>query len=225
MRIAAGLGWALVVAGAPALAQDQTLVDQVPLGLAPQGPSLTDVPPASAVGAVPGGIAPPSTSLQTQLGSIPLMSPQARAQASAVRKVRLTQMGGDRKPMGAVRELDCPETGCQHLVALKVDEEAMPFLAQIQFVGHGAYISLEPRTIAVGGVREFGTGRAGPVFLKASPNRGVDKQVRFVAAPPESVRRLEGAPGSQTVSAGQLVTRKRAPDVILKVEIAPPPKG
>jgi hypothetical protein len=222
MRVATWVGLALAVAGGPVLAQGSAAgsapAGAMPLGLAPQGPAAAVSPPPSEPG-------PPTTSLQNQLGAIPLMSPQARAQASTMRKVRLTQLDGDRKPLGAARELDCPETGCQHVVALAMDQEQLPFLAQIQFVGQGAYFTLEPRSIAVGAVREFSSGRAGPVFLKASPNRGVDKQVRFVAAPPESLRRLDGAQGSQTVSAGQRVTRKRAPDVILQVEILPPPAG
>ena len=205
--------WAQGVIGAAPLPAAPT--EGAPLGLAP-GSSA-----GSSRGPAPGADAgAPPASLQSQLGAIPLLSPRA-TQQQVTRKVRLTHPSADGKPMGPPREMACPETGCQHLVQLMVDQERLSFLADIQFVAKGAYLSLQPRSIAVGGVREFSTGRPGPVFLKGEPAEGLAKQVRFVMAPPESVRRLEGVQDPRMVSGGQMVTRKRDADVTLKVEFLP----
>ncbi len=221
----AAWGVLAVVAAQPGFVAAQGAIGSAPLPDAP----LPDAPPSAPLGQASGAPSGgsqggdadvPQSSLQSQLGSIPLMSPRA-TQRQVLRTVRVTQLGADLKPMGPPREVSCPETGCQHLVQLVVDQERLSFLADIQFVDKGAYLSLQPRSIAIGSVREFSTGRSGPVFLKASGNRGVDKQVRFVTAPPESVRRLEGAADPRTVASGQMVTRKRDADVILKVEILP----
>jgi hypothetical protein len=221
----AALGVVAVVASQPRLVVAQGAIGSAPL----PGGALTEAPssaplgqaPASAPGAAGAGDANmPQSSLQSQLGAIPLISPRA-TQRQVLRTVRVTQLGTDLKPMGPPREMACPESGCQHVVQLKVDQERLSFLADIQFVAQGAYLSLQPRSIAIGSVREFSTGRSGPVFLKAAANQGVDKQVRFVTAPSESVRRLEGPGDPRTVASGQTVTRKRDADVILKVEILP----
>ena len=122
-------------------------------------------------------------SLQSQLGAIPLISPRAGAAKAMVRAVRITQMAG-RDPVGAVREIACPDSGCQEVISLVVDSGAQPFLADIRFVGHGVYVTLHPRSAAVGAVVEFRLGRAGPVFIKGVATTAIDTELSFVIAQP-----------------------------------------
>lgn len=156
-------------------------------------------------------------SLQSQLGSIPLVSPRAAARA-AVRMVRLTQIEG-RTARGATREVACPDTGCQVAISLVVDNEAQAFLADIQFVSQGIYVSLQPRTAAISAVMEYRQGRAGPVFIKGNPTGTTERQISYVAAPAASLRRLESASDGNTLASGNVYTRKRVPDMVLRVEV------
>ncbi|MCC6718404.1 MAG: hypothetical protein IT555_11020 [Acetobacteraceae bacterium] len=157
---------------------------------------------------------------QTQLGSIPLASPRAAAAKAAVRMVRLTQMNGQ-EPMGDTRELACPGTGCQQLVSLMVDNAPLTFLVDVQFVTDGAYLSLQPRTAAVGAVTEFRQGRPGPVFIRGPATSTSEAQIAFVTAPPPSLRRLDTAVDGNTLASGNVFNRKRSPDLVLRVVVEP----
>ena len=168
-----------------------------------------------------GGSASPPMSLQTQLGAIPQISPRAQAKPSTVRTVRLTQLDAQQTAIGATREITCPESGCQLLIALVVAKASQSFIADIQFVGRGTYFALQSRSMAVSSVVEFENGRPGPVFIKDDDRGIVQRQVRFSMAAPGSVRALAGAPDPRTLSSGNVFTRKLDPDVILRVEIMP----
>lgn len=163
----------------------------------------------------------PTMSLQTQLGAIPLVSPRAARQASRVRTVRITHIGEGGKALGAVQEVACPETGCQHSMALDVGGTPIPFMADIQFVSSGAYVSLQARAVAVGAVVDFERGRRGPVFLKGGSNASIGQTLRYALAPSATLRRLDVADDGKTMAAGNVYTRKRSPDVVLRVEIGP----
>ncbi len=185
------------------------------LGLAGM-PASAQAPRPSASGADLKDAAP--LSLQSQLGSIPLVSPRAQARAAMVRMVRLTQMAG-REPVGAPREIACPDTGCQQLVSLVVNNVAQAFLADIQFVGKGIYVTLHPRSAAIATVVEFRQGRPGPVFMRGSETGTTDRQISFVASPAQSLRRMEKPVDGQTLASGNVYTRKREPDLVLRVEV------
>jgi len=157
-------------------------------------------------------------SLQSQLGSIPLVSPRAQAKASMVRMVRLTQLSGQ-TPLGAPREIACPDTGCQQLISLEVDNVAQTFLADIQFVGKGIYVALHPRSAAISGVVEFRQGRPGPVFMRGNDSGTTEQRLSFVTSPALSLRRMEKPVDGQTLASGNLYTRKREPDLVLRVEV------
>ena len=174
---------------------------------------------ASGPGAASGrGTAP--LSLQMQLGSIPVVSPRALAKRSAVRVVRLTQMTGQ-QAMGDARELACPDTGCQQLVSLVVDNAPLTFLVDIQFVTNGAYLTLQPRTAAIGAVMEFRQGRPGPVFIRGRATATIEARVEFVTAAPTSLRRLDTATDGNTLASGNVFNRKRSPDLVLRVVVEP----
>ena len=161
--------------------------------------------------------AAPAT-LQSQLGSIPLVSPRAASREGLVRLVRLTQLDGG-AVVGAPREVVCPDTGCQQMLNLVVDRVAQGFLADIQFVGNGIYVSLQSRSAAIGAVVEFRQGRPGPVFIKGSATGTATERIGFVTAPSASLRRLEASAGGNTLSSGNYYTRKREPDVVLRIEV------
>jgi hypothetical protein len=194
MRLVFAAVMAAVLVHAPVLAQ------------APPTDGKTTITPASPM------------SLQSQLGSIPLVSPRAAARTAMLRTVRLTQMEG-RSTRGAIHEVACPDTGCQIAVSLMVDNVAQAFLADVQFVSQGAYVSLQPRTAAIGGVMEFRQGRPGPVFLKGNATTTIEQRISFVTAPATSLRRLETAADGNTLTSGNLYTRKRTADMVLRVEI------
>ena len=156
--------------------------------------------------------------LQSQLGSIPLVSPRAASREGLVRVVRLTQLDG-RAVVGTPREVVCPDSGCQQMLNLVVDKVAQSFLADIQFVGNGIYVSLQSRSAAIGAVVEFRQGRPGPVFIKANPTGTTTEQIGFVAAPSASLRKLEASAGGNTLTSGNYYTRKREPDVVLRIEV------
>ena len=175
---------------------------------------------AMAQPAAPASPTPP-LSLQTQLGAIPLVSPRALQQASRLRRVKVTQVSDTGQAVGEPREIDCPETGCQLLMALPVGERSLPFMADFQFVGRGVYVALQARAVEVGAVVEFEKGRRGPVFMRGASDAEIAQTLRFTLAPSATLRRLDLADDGKTLSAGNLHTRKRTPDVVLKVEIAP----
>lgn len=139
-----------------------------------------------------------------------------------VRSVRVTQFSADNRRLGEPVDMVCPESGCQQLLTLVVDRGSQSFLADVQFVSHGAYVALQPRSLAVGGVMDFNSGRPGPVFLKGPPTTVLEKRISFVLAPAASVRALDGTVGGRSLSSGPVYTRKLEPDLVLKVEISPP---
>lgn len=172
--------------------------------------------------APPGAPAQPDVSIQTQLGAIPLAPPRSRAAPAMQRTVRLTQLDADKVPVGGVRELVCSETGCQKTIALLVDKVAQTFIAEIEFVGRGAYFTLQSRSVAIGQVVEFAKGRPGPTFLRQSDKSEIDAQVTFVMSAAASLRELEGVASAGSLASGNIYARKREPDVILRIEVLAP---
>ncbi len=161
-------------------------------------------------------------SLQSQLGAIPLVSPRAAAQASRVRTVRMTQVGKDGEPAREARAIACPETGCQQVLSLVVDDVAQTFLADIQFVSHGAYVTLQPRSVAIARVVEFRQGRPGPVFIRGPADTMLEHRIGYVTMSAASLRRADGAADGRTLTSGNVYVRKQEPDLVLRVEIDPP---
>lgn len=185
-------------------------------------PELAPTPsrPAPSMPSAPLGQSAP-LSLQSQLGAIPLVSPRALQQASRLRKVTVTQVSETGRMLGEPRELECPETGCQQAMALAVGDKTLPFMADIQFVGRGAYVSVQARAVEIGAVVEFEKGRRGPVFLRGETDAPIAQTLRFALAPSATLRRLDVADDGKTLGTGNVYTRKRTPDLVLKVEIAP----
>ncbi len=161
-------------------------------------------------------------SLQSQLGAIPLLSPRALQQASRLRRVTVTQVSATGQALGEPNAIECPETGCQRAMALTVGDKMVPFMADIQFVGRGAYVSVQARAVEIGAVVEFDKGRRGPVFLRGEAEAPIAQTLRFALAPATTLRRLDVADDGKTLGTGNVYTRKRSPDLMLKVEIGPP---
>jgi hypothetical protein len=199
-----------------------------PLGAAAQpspprpvpGPSMPALPTMPSMPAGPLGQTSP-LSLQSQLGAIPLLSPRALQQASRVRKVTLTQLSPTGEKLGE-HEVDCPESGCQRAMALAVGDRTLPFMADIQFVGRGAYVSLQARAVEIGAVVEFEKGRRGPAFLRGEGEAALAQTLRYALAPSATLRRLDLADDGKTLNTGNVYTRKRTPDLVMRVEIAAP---
>ena len=161
-------------------------------------------------------------SLQSQLGAIPLLSPRALQQASRLRQVTVTQLSATGQVLGEPHAIECPETGCQRAMALVVGDKTLPFMADVQFVGRGAYVSVQARAVEIGAVVEFSQGRRGPVFLRGEAEAPIAQTLRFALAPATTLRRLDVADDGKTLGTGNVYTRKRSPDLMLKVEIGPP---
>ena len=157
-------------------------------------------------------------SLQSQLGSIPLISPRAGAAVAMERVVRITQVAG-REVIGETRVIRCPDTGCQQVVSLAVDNVAQSFLMDIQFVSHGTYVALQSRSAAIGGVMDFRQGKPGPVFIRGTATGNVEAQLSLVTVAMPSLRRLETGVDGQTLASGNVFNRKQAPDIVLNVVI------
>lgn len=157
-------------------------------------------------------------SLQSQLGSIPLVSPRAGAKAAMERVVRITQVAG-RDAVGDTRVISCPDTGCQQVISLVVDRVAQSFLMDIQFVRHGAYVALQSRSAAIGGVMDFRQGKPGPVFIRGTENATTEHLLSFVTAAATSLRRLETGPDGKTLASGNVYNRKQSPNFVLKLVI------
>ena len=202
--VALGFGGALLLAGA-ARAQD----------FIPQRGGLDDGGAADSVTRT----AP--LSMQSQLGAIPLVSPRMGLRASLVRKVLVAQMV-DGVQVGTAREITCPETGCQQTVALLVGQVPESFLLDIQFVTRGTYVALSSRSAAIAGVVEHRQGRPGPVFIKAA-GAVTEGTLTFAMAPATSLRRLDVAQkDARTLAQGNVYTRKREPDVVLRISVGAP---
>ena len=161
-------------------------------------------------------------SLQSQLGAIPLLSPRALQQASRLRQVTVTQLSATGQVLGVPHGIECPETGCQRAMALVVGDKTVPFMADFQFVGRGAYVSVQARAVEIGAVVEFEKGRRGPVFLRGEAEAPIAQTLRFALAPATTLRRLDVADDGKTLGTGNVYTRKRSPDMMLKVEIGAP---
>jgi hypothetical protein len=161
-------------------------------------------------------------SLQSQLGAIPLLSPRAMQQASRLRQVTVTQLSATGQVLGAPHTIECPETGCQRAMALAVGDKTVPFMADVQFVGRGAYVSMQARAVEIGAVVEFDKGRRGPVFLRGEAEAPIAQTLRFALAPATTLRRLDVADDGKTLGTGNVYTRKRSPDLMLRVEIGVP---
>ena len=157
-------------------------------------------------------------SLQSQLGSIPLVSPRAGAKVAMQRLVRVTQVAG-RDVLGETRLINCPDTGCQQVVSLMVDNVAQSFLMDIQFVSHGTYVALQSRSAAIGGVMDFRQGKPGPVFIRGTENAATEHWLSFVTAAATSVRRLATGSDGKSLASGNVYNRKQAPDIVLKLVI------
>lgn len=161
-------------------------------------------------------------SLQSQLGAIPLLSPRALQQASRLRQVTVTQLSPTGQVVGTPHTIECPETGCQRAIALAVGDKTLPFMADIQFVGRGAYLSMQARAVEIGAVVEFEQGRRGPAFLRGEAEAPIAQTLRYALAPATTLRRLDAADDGKTIYTGNVYTRKRSPDLVLKVEIGSP---
>jgi hypothetical protein len=172
--------------------------------------------PASAPAAPLSEAAP--LSLQSQLGSIPLVSPRAAAQAGRTRMVWLRQPGQEE---GTVPAIPCPESGCQQMVSLMVNGAPRAFLADIQFVSHGAYVTLQPRNVVIARVVEFRQGRRGPVFIKGPAGTVLEDRIGYVVVPAASLRQLDAVDDGRTLTSGNVYTRKREPDLEVLVRIEP----
>ena len=157
-------------------------------------------------------------SLQSQLGSIPLVSPRAGAKAAMERVVRITQVAG-REVVGDTRVISCPDTGCQQVISLVVDRVAQSFLMDIQFVRHGTYVALQSRSAAIGGVMDFRQGKPGPVFIRGTETDATEHLLSFVTAVATSLRRLETGMDGKTLASGNVYNRKQSPDIVLKLVI------
>lgn len=201
---ALGFGGALLLAGA-APAQD-FIPQRGGLGGAGAADSVTRTAPLS---------------MQSQLGAIPLVSPRMGAQAALVRKVLVAQVV-DGVQAGTAREIVCPQTGCQQSVALLVNQVPESFLLDIQFVTRGTYVALSSRSAAIASVVEHRLGRPGPAFMKAT-GAVTEGTLTFSMAPATSLRRLDVAQkDARTLAQGNVYTRKREPDVVLRISVGAP---
>jgi hypothetical protein len=198
-----------VAAGAGGAAAQTPLPPHSPL--APLAPSMPAGPMSQTA----------PLSLQAQLGAIPLVSPRALRQATRLRQVTVTQLSPTGQALGEPRVVECPETGCQQAMALAVGDKTLPFMADVQFVDRGAYVSLQARAVEIGAVVQFEQGRRGPVFLRGLTDAPIAQTLRFTLAPSATLRRLDVADDGKTLGTGNVYTRKRTPDVVLRVEIGP----
>ena len=69
---------------------------------------------------------------------------------------------------------------------------------------------------------EFEQGRRGPVFLRGEAEAPIAQTLRYALAPSATLRRLDVADDGKTLGTGNVYTRKRSPDLVVKVEIGPP---
>ena len=83
-------------------------------------------------------------------------------------------------------------------------------------------MSGQARAVEIGAVVEFEQGRRGPVFLRGEADAALAQTVRYTLAPSATLRRLDLADDGKTLNTGNVYTRKRSPDLVLKVEIGPP---
>jgi len=107
-------------------------------------------------------------------------------------------------------------------VNLVVDGTPRPFLADIQFVSHGAYVTLQPRNIVVARMVEFRQGRPGAVFIKGPPGTVLEDRIGYVLVAATSLRQLETGGDGRILASGNVYTRKREPDLVVNVRIEPP---
>ncbi|MBN8890946.1 MAG: hypothetical protein BGP12_20410 [Rhodospirillales bacterium 70-18] len=138
------------------------------------------------------------------------------------RLVKIIQLGPAEQPMGDPVEVACPASGCQALLPLTVDSLPERFLLSIQFVSAGTYVTLQPRSIGTAEILDFEKGRKGAIFLPAQGRSRQQVTLNFIIVRDASVRALEGHTNGQTLASGNVFNRKRQPDVVLRLELAPP---
>lgn len=120
--------------------------------------------------------------------------------------VRVTQVQGDGRPMGAPRESDCPQNGCQVGIPLALGKsESLLVNTIVTFVSRGIYLSLEAAVPSSGRVREYGQSRPGTVFVPEPRSGSAVRQfgltverdgVPSIGALPDAYLRVEIITGS-----------------------------
>lgn len=150
----------------------------------------------------------------------------ARAQPAATtpggRLIQISQIDDKGGLVGKPNEVACPSSGCQTVLDLVVDRLPEPFLFSVEFVGHGAYVTLSPRSIATAEVQDWREGHTGPIFVQL---RGAERQqvdMPFIVVRSATLRALQPHANPDVLASGNVFNRKRAPDLTLRVTFASP---
>lgn len=150
------------------------------------------------------------------------MPAQAQPTDPGTRLIQINQIDAKGAPVGSPNEVACPTSGCQTVLDLTIAGLPEPFLFSVEFVGHGAYVTLSPRSIATAEVQEWREGHTGPIFV---PLRGAERQqvdMPFIIVRAATLRALEPNRTPDVLASGNVFNRKRAPDLTLRVSFSSP---
>lgn len=150
-----------------------------------------------------------------------LLALPAQAQIGP-RLLKITQVDAEGATIGKVIDIYCPATGCQEALTLRFEEVDERFVASIEVVGRGVYLALQSRAVGITQIVEFTKGTPGPVFLATRGRMRIQHDLRFSIVRDASVRAQRGPDREGTVSSGNVFNRRRAPDVLLRVEVGAP---
>ena len=168
-----------------------------------------------------GGKAPRLASFLFALLTAWLLAIPALAQIGP-RLVKLTQVDMRGVAIGQTLDIYCPASGCQEPVPLLFEAVEERFMASIEVVGRGIYLALQSRAVGIAQIVEFSRGTPGPAFVASRGRIRVQTTLRFSILRDASVRAERGPDASASVTTGNVYTRKRQPDIYLRVEVSAP---
>lgn len=138
------------------------------------------------------------------------------------RVVKLTQVDARNNVLGQTVDIYCPASGCQEPLSLTFEQVEERFVASIEVVGRGIYLALQSRALGIAQIVEFGRGAPGPAFIGSRGRVRAQAILRYAILRDASVRADRGPDASSSVTTGNFYTRKRQPDIYLRVEVSAP---
>ncbi len=154
----------------------------------------------------------------TQVPQAPLPAgPLYVAPENAQWHVTLVQVDAAGAKLGDPVAVDCPTSGCQQPLTLRVGKVEIPTMASVQFVERGAYLTLQPQSLAAARIMDFDQGRPAPIFLLLRDRSRSTQTVRLIVGQDASLRRLQQGENPDSYAAGAVFNRKLTPDAVLKV--------
>lgn len=139
-------------------------------------------------------------------------------------QISLFQIDRSGTLVGNPKEFTCTPTGCEQVVSLDIEGKPRDFLVALTFVPKGAYFNLQSMGEEVAKVVEFEKGFVGPLFLQVRQNQRFNATLRYTLAGSAMAEAQQSGPRLMQNERSLVFQRKMAPDVTLRIALAPAEK-